>query len=109
MPEPELQQTRTLIERLLVLGAFACLLLGVALVLKPFVTGILFGSIVVIATWPIRERLVRNGLSVGLTATLLLVIAIAIVGVPAVAFAPGLGERLTWQSGSNLVLSLKPG
>ena len=69
MPEPELQQTRTLIERLLVLGAFACLLLGVALVLKPFVTGILFGSIVVIATWPIRERLVRNGLSVGLTAT----------------------------------------
>lgn len=93
MPEPELQQTRTLIERLLVLGAFACLLLGVALVLKPFVTGILFGSIVVIATWPIRERLVRNGLSVGLTATLLLVIAIAIVGVPAVAFAPGLGER----------------
>jgi predicted PurR-regulated permease PerM len=93
MPEAELQKTRALIERLLVLGAFACLLLGVALVLRPFVTGILFGSIIVVATWPIRERLVRNGVSVGLTAALLLLAALGIVGVPAIVLAPGLAER----------------
>ena len=94
MPEPELQKTRTMIERLLVLGAFACLLLGVALVLRPFVTGILFGSIVVIATWPIRETLVRNGVSVGLTASLLLLVALGTVGIPAIVLAPGLAERI---------------
>jgi len=94
MPEPELQKTRTMIERLLALGAFACLLLGVALVLRPFVTGILFGGIVVIATWPIREALVRNGVSVGLTASLLLLVALGTVGIPAIVLAPGLAERI---------------
>ena len=83
-----------MIERLLVLGAFACLLLGVALVLRPFVTGILFGGIVVIATWPIRETLVRNGVSVGLTASLLLLVALGTVGIPAIVLAPGLTERI---------------
>jgi predicted PurR-regulated permease PerM len=69
-------------------------LVGVALVLRPFVTGILFGSIIAIATWPIRDWLVRHGLSVGLTATVLLLVALGTVGVPAIILAPGLGERL---------------
>jgi predicted PurR-regulated permease PerM len=94
MPEAELQKTRAVLERLLVLGAFASLSLGVVLVLRPFFTGILFGSIVVIATWPIRDRLVRNGVSVGLTAALLLLVALGIVGVPAIVLAPGLAERI---------------
>jgi predicted PurR-regulated permease PerM len=94
MPEAELQKTRAVIERLLVLGAFASLSLGVVLVLRPFFTGILFGSIIVIATWPIRDRLVRNGVSVGLTAALLLLVALGIVGVPAIVLAPGLAERI---------------
>lgn len=84
----------TLIERLIALGAFAGLLFGVALVLRPFITGILFGMILVIATWPVREWLVRHGLSVSITATVLLLIAIGTVGVPAIILAPGLGERL---------------
>jgi hypothetical protein len=88
------QSTTTLIERLIALGGFACLLVGVALVLHPFVTGILFGSIIAIATWPIRDWLVRHGLSVGLTATVLLLVALGTVGVPAIILAPGLGERL---------------
>jgi hypothetical protein len=90
----KLPSTTTLIERLIALGAVACLLVGVALVLRPFVTGILFGSIIVIATWPIRDWLVRQGLSVGLTATVLLLVAVGTVGVPAIILAPGLGERL---------------
>lgn len=90
----KLPSTTTLIERLIALGAVACLLVGVALVLRPFVTGILFGSIIVVATWPIRDWLVRQGLSVGLTATVLLSVAVATVGVPAVILAPGLGDQL---------------
>jgi predicted PurR-regulated permease PerM len=62
--------------------------------LRPFVTGILFGGIIAIATWPIRDWLVRHGLSVGLTATVLLLVALGTVGVPAIILAPGLGERL---------------
>ena len=69
-------------------------MVGVALILRPFVTGIIFGSIVVIATWPIREWLVRHGLSVGLTAVLLLLVALGTVGVPAIILAPGLAERV---------------
>ncbi|MGZ9243773.1 MAG: AI-2E family transporter [Candidatus Binatia bacterium] len=94
MPAAKLQSTTTLIERLIALGAFAALLLGVALVLRPFVTGILFGTILVIATWPLRELLVRHGLSAGVAATVLLLFALGTIGVPAVILAPGLGERL---------------
>ena len=90
----KLQSTTTLIERLIALAGFACLLVGVALVLRPFVTGILFGGIIAIASWPIRDWLVRHGLSVGLTATVLLLVALGTVGVPAIILAPGLGERL---------------
>jgi predicted PurR-regulated permease PerM len=90
----KLQGTTTLIEQVIALGVFAALLLGVALVLRPFVTGILFGTILVIATWPIREWLVRHGLSPGVTATLLLLIALGTIGAPAISLAPGLGERL---------------
>ena len=91
----KLQNTTALIERVIALGIFAGLLLGVALVLRPFVTGILFGTILAIATWPFRDWLVRNGVSTGVTATLLLLIAFGTIGVPAIILAPGLGERLT--------------
>lgn len=90
----KLQSTATLIERVIALSVFAALLLGVALVLKPFVTGILFGTILVIATWPLREWLHRRGLPTVVTATLLLLIALVTIAAPAVIAAPGLGERL---------------
>ncbi len=89
-----LQGTTTLIERVIALTVFAALLVGVAMVLRPFVTGILFGTILVIATWPLREWLNRSGLPTVLTATVLLLAAIATIGAPAVLLAPGLGERL---------------
>lgn len=90
----KLQGTATLIERVIALSVFAALLLGVAMILRPFVTGILFGAILAIATWPIREWFIRRGLPTAVAAALLLVVAVATIGVPAVVMAPDLGERL---------------
>lgn len=89
-----LKGTATLIERGIAIAVFATLLIGVALVLRPFVTGILFGTILVIATWPLREWLHRSGLPTVVTASVLLLIAVVTIGAPAVIAAPGLGERL---------------
>ncbi|NVO16644.1 MAG: AI-2E family transporter [Rhodoplanes sp.] len=96
-PEPvavKLASTTTLIERGTALAAFVALMIGVALIVKPFVTGILFGGILAIATWPMRDALVRRGVSGGVAATILLMAAVATIGVPAVSLAPGLAERL---------------
>jgi len=91
--------TAQLLERAVLLLLFAGLLLGILAVLRPFGTGILFGAILAIAAWPLREALLRRGLSRGLTATLLLVVALAVVVLPLMALAPGLGERLTQGAG----------
>src|SRR3954449_2694831 len=84
-----------LIEHAVMLLLFAGLLLGVLAVLQPFATAILFGTILAIAAWPLRDLLLRRGLKRGLTATLLLLLALAVVGLPLLAVAPGLAERLT--------------
>src|SRR6516162_9166591 len=91
--------TTRLLERAVLLLLFAGLLLGILAVLRPFGTGILFGAILAIAAWPLREALLRRGLRRGLTATLLLVLALAVVVLPLMALAPGLGERLTQGAG----------
>ena len=69
--------------------------------LRPFATAILFGTILAIAAWPLREFLLRCGLKRGLDATLLLLLALAVVVLPLLAVAPGLAERLT-QGASRL-------
>src|SRR5215510_7562607 len=91
--------TAQLLERAFLLLLFAGLLLGILAVLRPFTTGILFGAILAIAAWPPRDALLRRGLSRGLVATLLLVFALAVVVLPLMAMAPGLGERLTQGAG----------
>ena len=91
--------TTQLLERAFLLLLFAGLLLGILAVLRPFTTGILFGAILAIAAWPLRESLLRRGLRRGLVATLLLVLALAVVVLPLMALAPGLGERLTQGAG----------
>src|SRR3954465_9397698 len=93
--------TRQLLERVVLLLLFAGLLVGVLAVLQPFATAILFGAILAIAGWPLRDLLLRYGLSRGLAATLLLLLALAVVVLPLLAVAPGLGERLT-QGASRL-------
>ena len=87
--------TTQLLERAFLLLLFAGLLLGILAVLRPFTTAILFGAILAIAAWPLRDFLLRRGLKRGLAATLLLLLALAVVALPLMAMAPGLGERLT--------------
>jgi predicted PurR-regulated permease PerM len=87
--------TTQLLERAILLLLFGGLILGVVAVLRPFATAILFGTILAIAAWPLRELLLRCGLKRGLAATLLLLLALAVVAVPLIAVAPGLGDRLT--------------
>jgi predicted PurR-regulated permease PerM len=84
-----------LLERALLLVLFACLLLGILAVLRPFTSAILFGTILALAAWPLRDFLVRRGLKPRLAATLLVLLALALVALPVVAVAPGLSEHLT--------------
>lgn len=86
---------RQLLEHAVLLLLFAGLIIGVLAVLRPFATAILFGAILAIAAWPLRDLLLRHGLKRGWAATLLLLLALAIVAVPLLAVAPGLGDRLT--------------
>jgi predicted PurR-regulated permease PerM len=86
--------TTQLLERAVMLLLFAGLLLGVLAVLRPFATAILFGTILAIAAWPLRDLLLRSGLTRGLAATLLLLLALAVVALPLIAVAPGLAEHL---------------
>jgi len=93
--------TTQLLERAVLLLLFAGLVIGVLAVLRPFATAILFGTILAIAAWPLRDFLLRCGLKRGLDATLLLLLALAVVVLPLMAVAPGLAERLT-QGASRL-------
>jgi predicted PurR-regulated permease PerM len=82
------------IERALVLLLIALLLLGVFEVLRPFITAILFGAILAVAAWPAREAMVRAGLPRGAAAFVLLLVALAVVVVPALLLAPGLSGQV---------------
>ena len=84
-----------LLERTVLLLLFGGLLVGILAVLLPFTTAILFGAILAIAGWPLRDFLLRCGLKRGLAATLLLLLALALIALPMMAVAPGLAEQLT--------------
>lgn len=86
--------TATLVERAVVLLLLGLLMLGVALVLRPFATALLFALIIAVATWPLRSVLVRSGLSPGLTATLMSLAGLLAVGLPVLAIAPRLATRM---------------
>ena len=58
-------------------------------------SAILFGASLAIAAWPLRDFLIRCGLKRGLTATLLLLLALALIALPLMAVAPSLAEHLT--------------
>jgi len=82
------------LERSVVVVLFLGLLVGAAAVLRPFATAILFGASVATAAWPLRERLVTRGLGRGKTATLMLLLSIALLVVPILLVAPSLSEQL---------------
>ncbi len=84
-----------LIEKLIVLLLFFAFLAGVLMVLLPFGIGLLFGAIIAISTWPLREWMRRRGLSPFMSATLLLLLLLAFVAVPVLLLAPRMAGDLT--------------
>ena len=84
-----------LIEKLIVLLLFLAFLTGVFMVLLPFGIGLLFGGVIAISTWPLREWMRRIGLSPVLSATLLLLGLLAFVAIPVLLLAPRLAGDLT--------------
>ena len=87
--------TSVLMEKVVLLLLFLAFLTGVLLVLMPFGVGLMFGSIIAIAAWPLRQLMIHWGLSSGVTAGLLLLLVIAIVVVPILLTAPSLAGQLT--------------
>jgi predicted PurR-regulated permease PerM len=80
----------SLIERGLALAVVALVLLGILAVLQPFATAILFGSILAIAAWPLRDALIARGFGRGSAAGLLLLVLLVVAVVPLLLIAPGL-------------------
>src|SRR5260221_5929587 len=85
--------TAQLLERVTLLLLFAGLLVGVLAGLRPFATPILFGTILAIAPWPLRELLLPSGLKRGLAATPLLLLALPVVVGPPIAASRRLCRR----------------
>src|SRR5947209_6926373 len=90
--------TTQLLERAVILLLFGGLVIGVLAVLRPFATAILFGAILAVAAWPMRDFLLRRGLNRRLTALLLLLSALAIIALPMIAMGPGVAEHLIGAS-----------
>lgn len=84
-----------LIERILLVLLVIGLFVAVLAVVRPFFTAILFGASLATAAWPLRQALVRHGLGHGMTATLLLLCSLALIGIPILAVAPNLADQLT--------------
>jgi len=94
--EPDENATKVAwIERSVLVLLFVGLLIGAAAILKPFTTAILFGAILASAAWPLRVRLVRAGLGRGKSASLLLLLSIALIALPTLFVAPHLSEQLS--------------
>ncbi len=90
-PEPGLGQ---FIERGLAIAVVGAVLLGILATLRPFATAIMFGAILAIALWPLRDWMVAKGIRPGFTATLLILLVLAAVVLPTLAVAPGLVEAI---------------
>jgi predicted PurR-regulated permease PerM len=88
-------QRIALIERILLVLLVIGLFVAVLAVIRPFFTAILFGASLATAAWPVRQALVRHGLGHGMTATLLLLSSLALIGIPILAVAPNLADQLT--------------
>jgi predicted PurR-regulated permease PerM len=87
--------TRLVVERAIILVLVGGLLVGVAQVLAPFVTAILFGGTLAIATWPLRAAMVRRGMRRGLSAALLLIMSLLLIVGPVLALLPSLTRQVT--------------
>lgn len=83
------------IERTLLVLLVVGLVVGVAAVVWPFTTAILFGAFLATAAWPLRQALIRRaGLRRGVAAGVLLLCSLAVIGIPAFVLAPNLTNQL---------------
>ena len=83
-----------LIEKSIVLLLFVTFLSGLLLVVLPFCVGLVFGGVVAIATWPLRQFLRAFGLTPGWTATALLVAFLTFAAAPILLIGPRLGGEI---------------
>lgn len=93
-PEKQGITSTFLMERLVLLTLFVALMVGVVAVLLPFAVGLMFGGIIAIAGWPLRQTLVRMGLRPGWTAAVLVLLLMAAVVGPLLIMTPGLVAQL---------------
>jgi predicted PurR-regulated permease PerM len=85
------RETAILIERLIGVMLVALVLTGTFLVLRPFLTAFLFGGILVVATWPVHDWMLRRGVPAALTAAILTALSAACIVLPIFALAPRMG------------------
>lgn len=103
---PARQAELRLIERTILLLLVLGLAAGVVFVLLPFVTPLLFAAVLAIATWPLRKALVRRArLSPGLSATVLVLGCLVLIGLPMLAVASRLPTRVA-EIGQGLEATL---
>lgn len=83
------------IERPLILFCLLMLAVGCYLVLKPFLSALLWGLILAISTWPLHVRLTRAlGGRTGASATILTLAALGILVIPLVLFGLNLTDNV---------------
>ncbi len=90
-----------IIERGLAIIVVGGVVLGILATLRPFATAILFGAILAIALWPLRDRLLGAGVPRGVAAGLLLALVLAAIVLPLLLVAPGLVSAI--QGGTDVV------
>jgi len=108
--QPAAGGTASLMEKFALLLLFSLLLIGVYLVLRPFMLGLVFGAILAVAAWPLRSWLVGKGLSGLVAAGLMLTALLVFVLVPMALAAPGLalGVKQLAEQGMGWIASSPP-
>jgi predicted PurR-regulated permease PerM len=94
--------TASLVEKFALLLLFSLLLVGVYLVLKPFVLGLTFAAILAVAAWPLRSWLVGKGLSGNAAAGVMLSALLVFVLVPILVMAPDLAVEVKTLTGQGM-------
>lgn len=92
---PDFPTRVMLIERSILIALVIGVLTGALAIIRPFTTPILFGTAIAVAAWPIRNALVRCGVSRGLTAASLLLLSVLFMLIPMLMIAPHLADQLS--------------
>ena len=92
---PRISANNQLIERAVALACLLILSIGVFLVMQPFLSALLWGTILTISTWPLHVRLRRAlGGRTGASAALLTLAACAVFLIPLALLGQNLAENV---------------